>query len=303
MRTLLEACRQVRGRMPALSVLADAVRNYIFHQSGTQAGSVAFSAVLAMFPLLIVLSAAAGSFGEPGAAAGLAVRVLEFAPPVVFEALRPAVEDVLRHSNRALVVVGLLITVWAASSGTQAVRTALNRAYGVERGLPFWSARIKVIVFTVLGASATVLIFSSVVILPYVWAALDGAQEQVLWLRGGVRYGLAFVVVSVLYATMYGWLPDLPQSLRTVVPGALVGALLWVAAAAVLSYTLRHVGRLALLYGGFAGAVATLVFLYACAATLIFGAEINGVLRQRASVAAEGGRGGGRPKARRSRLG
>lgn len=45
----------------------------------------------------------------------------------------------------------------------------------------------------------------------------------------------------------------------------------------------RHVGKLALVYGGFAGAVATLVFLYACAATLIFGAEINGVLRQRAS--------------------
>jgi membrane protein len=282
MRTLLEACRRLPRRVPALSVLVDALRNYVFHQSGTQAGSVAFSAVLAMFPLLIVLSAAAGSFGAPGAAAGLATRVLEFAPPVVFEALRPAVEDVLRHSNRALVVVGLVITVWAASSGTQAVRTALNRAYGVERGLAFWSARIKVIAFTVLGASATVLVFSSVVILPYVWAALGGAQDEALWLRDGVRYTLAFVVVSILYTALYGWLPDLPQCLRTVLPGALVGALLWVAAAAVLSYTLRHVGRLALVYGGFAGAVATLVFLYACAATLIFGAEVNGVLRQRA---------------------
>jgi membrane protein len=37
-------------------------------------------------------------------------------------------------------------------------------------------------------------------------------------------------------------------------------------------------------YGGFAGAVATLVFLYVCAATLIFGAEINGVLKARAAT-------------------
>ena len=62
-------------------------------------------------------------------------------------------------------------------------------------------------------------------------------------------------------------------------PGALVGALLWLAAAATLSYTLRSAGKLALVYGGFAGLVATLVFLYVSAATLIFGAEINAVLR------------------------
>ena len=271
--------------MPGLSVVVRAVRNYIFHQSGNQAGSVAFSSVLAMFPLLMVLSAAAAFFGEPGAAAELAIRVLEFAPPVVFEALRPPIDEVLRERNRTLLVVGVVITVWTASSGTQAVRTALNRAYGVDKGMSFWGARLKVIVFTLIGASVTVLVFSSVVILPYVWDlfAATGVGGQTPWLRDGVRYGLAFVVVAALYATLYGWLPDVRQRVLTVLPGALVGAALWLMAAALLSYTLRNVGKLALVYGGFAGAVATLVFLYACAATLIFGAEINGVLREKAS--------------------
>jgi len=54
---------------------------------------------------------------------------------------------------------------------------------------------------------------------------------------------------------------------------------MWTAAAAILSYTLRNAGKLALVYGGFAGLVATLVFLYCSAVTLIFGAEINAVLR------------------------
>ena len=281
MKHLSEAWQKAQRRIPGLAVFVEALRNYIFHQSGTQAGSVAFSTVLAMFPLLIVLSAAAGSFGEPGAAAALALRVLGFAPPVVFEALRPPIEEVLRDSNRTLVVVGSVVTVWAASSGTQAVRTALNRAYGVDRGLAFWSARIKVIVFTVVGASVMMLAFSSVVILPYVSAVLRGAGEPALWLLAGARYGMAFLVVFTLYTTLYGWLPDLRQRMSTVLPGALVGSALWMLAAAALSYTLRHVGKLALVYGGFAGAVSTLVFLYACAATLIFGAEINGVLRQR----------------------
>jgi membrane protein len=69
-----------------------------------------------------------------------------------------------------------------------------------------------------------------------------------------------------------------------VLPGALVGAALWVAAAAGLSYSLHSAGKLALLYGSFAGVVATLVFLYVSASTLIFGAEINGVLRTTAAV-------------------
>jgi membrane protein len=176
----------------------------------------------------------------------------------------------------------VLATIWTASSGTQAIRTALNRAYGVEQGLPFWKARIKVTLFTVIGTVAAVLVFSSVVILPYAWALLEktvGVGADVLWLRTGVRYGLALIVLVLLYATLYGWLPDISQRLRTVLPGALVGALMWLGAAAILSYTLRSAGKLTLVYGGFAGLVATLVFLYLSAVTLIFGAEINAVLR------------------------
>jgi membrane protein len=281
-RGLLAWLRRVRDRVPGLRVLVLAVQNYIRHQSANQAGSVAFSSVLAMFPLLLFVSAAAGFIGEPGAAAALADRVMEYAPPAVAGALKPAIDEVLNQRSRALLTIGVLATIWTASSGTQAIRTALNRAYGVEQGLPFWKARIKVTLFTVIGTVAAVVVFSSVVILPYAWALLEktlGVGADALWLRTGVRYGLASIVLVMLYATLYGWLPDISQRLRTVLPGALVGALMWLGAAAILSYTLRSAGKLTLVYGGFAGLVATLVFLYLSAVTLIFGAEINAVLR------------------------
>lgn len=283
-RAALSRLRRLRDRVPGLAVATQAAVNYIRHQSANQAGSVAFSSVLAMFPLLLFVSAAAGFIGQPGAAAGLAGRIIEYAPPVVADALAPAVEEVLGQRSRALLAIGVIATIWAASSGAQAVRTALNRAYGVDRGLPFWKARIKVTLFTVIGTLAAILVFSSVVILPHLWAVLAatiGTGQETLWLRTGVRYGLAFVVLVVVYALLYGWLPDIPQRLRTVLPGALVGATMWLGAAAILSYTLRSAGKLSLVYGGFTGLVATLVFLYVSAVTLIFGAEINGVLHQR----------------------
>ena len=39
---LSAAWRRLRARLHALGVLADAMQNYIRHQSGNQAGSVAF---------------------------------------------------------------------------------------------------------------------------------------------------------------------------------------------------------------------------------------------------------------------
>jgi membrane protein len=270
---------------PGLGVMLRAIRNYVMHQSANQAGSLAFSWVLAMFPLLVLVSAGAGFIGKPGDAAALVNRVMDYAPQLVRDAMQPVLEQVLAQRNRALLAVGLVATLWTASSGMQAIRTALNRAYGIERGLPFWKARIKVTIFTVVAGAGVLAAFSSVVVMPYVWQLVEASAEtgrDALFLHYGVRYGSAFLVLAVLYAFVYGWLPDVQQRLYTVMPGALVGAALWVGAAATLSYTFRTAGKLALLYGSFAGVVATLVFLYISATTLIYGAEINGVLRERA---------------------
>jgi len=276
--------QQAAMTLPVPHIILTAVRNYILHQSANQAGSLAFSSVLAMFPLLILVSAAAGFVGQPGDAAALADRVMGYAPQVVRDAMQPVIEQVLAQRNQALLTIGVLVTLWTASSGMQAVRTALNRSYGIQRGLPFWKARIKVTVFTVIVGLGVLATFSSVIVMPYVWRLLEsnvGAGQEALWLRNSVRYGSAFVVLTALYALLYAWLPDIRQRLRTVLPGAVIGAALWVGAAATLSYTLRTAGKLALVYGSFAGVVATLVFLYISATTLIFGAELNAALRER----------------------
>jgi membrane protein len=258
------------------------------HQSANQAGSLAFSWVLSMFPLLVLVSASAGFFGQPGEAAALVARVLGYAPQVVRETLQPAVQQVLAQRNQTLLAIGVLATLWTASSGMQAIRSALNRAYGIERGLSFWKARVKVTLFTAVVGAGVLAAFSSVVVMPYVLRLLAnnaGSGLDAAWLLDAIRYALAYLVLLVLYALMYGWLPDTPQRLYTVLPGALVGAGLWTATATILSYTLRTAGKLMLLYGSFAGVVATLVFLYISATTLIFGAEINGVLREKVGSA------------------
>jgi membrane protein len=265
-------------------ILTRAVKGYLAHQSANQAGSVAFSWVLAMFPLLAMVSAAAAYVGEPGTVAELVNRVLDYVPKVVGDTLRPAIDQVLGERNRAVFALGLVGTLWASSSGMQAIRTALNRAYGVKQGLSFWRARIKVTLFTLAFSTVVFAAFASVVVMPYLLEIAqrvsNGEVAAARWLQTGVRYGAAWFALGLAYSALYGLLPDIRQSVRTVVPGALVGATLWIAIAFLLVHSLRRASNLVILYGGLAGMVATLIFLYLSAATLIFGAEINGALRE-----------------------
>ena len=280
----LKTAAAIASRIPGAMVLARAVKGYIAHQSASQAGSVAFSWVLAMFPLLAMVSAAAAYVGEPGTMSALVDRVLDYVPRVVGDTLRPAIEQVLGERNRAVLVLGLVGTLWAASSGMQAVRTALNRAYGVSQGLSFWRARIKVTLLTLVFSTVVFAAFASVVVMPYLLEIAQrvskGEVATAHWLQTGVRYGAAWIALALVYSALYGWLPDIRQSVRTVVPGALLGATLWIAIAFLLVHSFRRASNLVILYGGLAGMVATLAFLYLSAATLIFGAEFNGALRR-----------------------
>ena len=270
-------------RIPILRVLWPAFINYIFHQSANQAGHVAFSGVLAVFPFVLFLSSAATFMGEPGAAVALAHTLAGYAPPAVAEALLPAIVEALGHRSRFALTLSLVGTLWAASSGAQALRMALNRAYGVEQGLSFWKARIKVLFFTFIGTIATVLAFSTFVVMPYIWLLLDktvGLYERNMWVWNGARYAVASIVLLALYAALYAWLPDVRQRVRTVLPGAVFGVALWLGAASLLSWSLRSAAELSPVYGSFAGVIAMLIFFYISAVTIIFGAEVNGVLRR-----------------------
>src|SRR5687768_3572318 len=78
---------------PGLGVLVRATHNYVMHQCAIHAGSVAFSWVLSLFPLLILLSAMASYFGQPGDAAALIMRVTGYAPQLVQDALEPVIRQ------------------------------------------------------------------------------------------------------------------------------------------------------------------------------------------------------------------
>ena len=101
------------------------------------ASHLTLSALMALFPFLILVAAVAGFFG----AADLADQAADLLFDAVGEEIAGAVADevhrVLSGPNADVLTVSVVVMFYLASNGVEAVRAALTRAYGSESARSF----------------------------------------------------------------------------------------------------------------------------------------------------------------------
>ncbi|NQV81660.1 MAG: YihY/virulence factor BrkB family protein [Alphaproteobacteria bacterium] len=245
------------------------------------AGHMAFTAMLSFFPFLIFLTTLAGFVGEPQTAQAFVDRVFDLVPGRVNEVLRPAVDEVLATRRGGLLTFSLIGALWIASSGVEAIRHVLNRAYNVEEIRPFWRRRVESLIVVVTGGTLTLALSLSVILGPAIWSVLTStlalpasAQGAVGTIRDLVAVAILFSILAVLHAT----LPCRRQRLRDVWPGAALTALLWIALATGFSLYLSNLTDFNVTYGSLGGVVLTLVYFHASAVLFIYGAEVNAAI-------------------------
>jgi membrane protein len=250
-------------------------------------GHIAFTTFISLFPFLIFLAALAGFLGDQDTADGFIQAMFEFMPDDVAATLAPAVLEVIGSRRGGLLTFGIVTTLWFSSSGVEALRTGLNRAYGVREERPMWWLRLQSLIFVVLGA--LVILFLSLVVLlgPIVWRALGPGIEHVFeyWLAWiTMRYFVAAVLLWGALMLLHRWLPNAEQASRRVLPGVCVTVVLWLTGANLFSWYLGTVADYSIIYGSLGGVTITLVFFYLTAAIFIFGAELNAAWRRRAGL-------------------
>jgi len=287
---LTEPQRRLAGRLsrvanPWIAAIGGMIRNGGFELSG----HLAFTAFLALFPFLIFLAALFGILGDQDTAQTLVNFLFRFAPRDVAETLSGPIFEVMLAHHEDLLTIGILGTLWAASSWFEAVRLALNTAYGIEEPRALWKRRLQSLLFVVLSATVLVLASGSIVLGPLAWRFVErivsvGPGIGVLWdigryLVGGLLFG-GFLMVSHQY------LPPRRLPWRTLLPGVAVTLLFWLAVSTGLSIYLALAGNYDSTYGTLGGVVITLLFFYSAALVFIFGAELNAAYRRRAREAA-----------------
>lgn len=264
-------------------IAAAAVRNFLADDGWAIASHIALSALMALFPFLIVVTALAGFFFGSKQLADEAARILlEAWPQEVAAPIALDITGVLTATRGDVLTFGLLFALYFASSGVEGLRIGLNRAYNMKEPRSWWLLRLESIVYVLVGAVAILAFAFLVVLAPFIWAKLL-QYVPTLAPFGGIitfaRYAVAALVLVLALIIVHSWLPAGRRSLTEIAPGIVATLLLWLGAGAAFGrYLAEYAFAYVTMYAGLASAMIALVFLYVCASIFVYGAELNAAI-------------------------
>ncbi len=259
--------------------LFDFVGRIMRHDVWGMAGQTAFFLMLAIFPLLLflvsVLNQANFSLSYeslclflPANIANLVVQIGKMAPT---------------EGNWPMWSV--LMSLWAASAGVWALMRGVHRAYrqrGIERPI---RARLLSLAFTfgfavAIALSLALNVFSRNVTNYITYQLGTGSFVMETPIRRLIMLGFIFLFLTLLY-----WLtPGVGGRISKHMVGAAVAAGLWLAASALYeAYMTRYDRFSSDLYGSIGAFLGFLLWLFILCIIVLFGAEINAFLRDRAA--------------------
>jgi membrane protein len=242
----------------------------------TFASSVAFYALLSLFPfLLLVLSILGHVSADDHDRAAILGFVLQYFPRQ-FDFVTTQL-DAFRKSQTALGIGGSLVMVWAALGFFGAITSAVNYAWKVK---PFGYWKHKLVSFLML-AGAGLLMLAGLIILSARTLLLQrvfaGAPVQfpVLTIFGSffVEWMTTLIFVVVVGLLFY-FVPNAKVRFRDVWPGAIVTGVLWRLALAGFGWYVRDLSRFSV-HGSVAAVVVFLMWVYLSAVILIYGVEFT----------------------------
>ena len=264
------------------NILLDAYWRFIDDDGWAIASHIALSTLTALFPFLIFLTALAGFFGSKELADEAARLLLEAWPKQVAGPIAQEMHNVLTQTRGQLLTVSVVLALYFASSGVEALRIGLNRAYDLAEARSWWLLRLESIAYVLVGAVALLALSFLIVLGPLIWAqtlryapALDTLQHLITF----ARLGLAAVVLLIALILVHKWLPAGHRGLAMIMPGVAFSFLVSIAIGEAFgAYLAAFAGNYVSTYAGLASVMIALVFLYAMAAIFVYGGELNAAI-------------------------
>jgi len=245
-----------------------------------RAAQMSFYFFLSVFPALLILTATLDLFFD----AQWLVRdtVLErlalVAPAAIVQALA-RVMDNLGSVPGAPLTSGILIALWAASSGMVATIRGLNQAYAIEEERPWWRRRLVGLALTLVLMTLTML----AMLLIAHGVPLAGALAQhlgfgptfvLIWQIA--QWPAIFCFVLLAFSVLYHFAPHRPHGRwQWVRPGTLLAIALWLVASLGLKFYVANFGAYNVTYGSLGTVIVVQLWFFFTSVAILVGAEIN----------------------------
>lgn len=252
-----------------------------------RAAQLSYYVLLALFPALIVLTAAMGLFSVQNYMPELMSYLRTVVPEDALAMVERVLQQVAQGSGANILSLGGLGALWASSSGVTAIMEALNVVYDVkEDSRPFWRVRLTAIVLTI-GLAGFVILCLTLVLYGHtigVWiAGLVGLGEAFTWAWNVLRWPVVVGVMLLVVGIVYYVCPDIEQDWRWVSPGSAFAVAMWVVVSLGFKAYVDNFGTYNKVYGSIAGVVVLMLWLYWSGMVLLIGGEINAEIEHAAT--------------------
>jgi membrane protein len=266
-------------------VIMDAFNGFLEDDGWAIASHIALATLTSMFPFLIFLTALASIFGSKELADQAANLLLQTWPQEVAGPISKEIHNVLTEPRSGVLTLGVILALYFSSSGIEALRIGLNRAYRVKERRAWWLLRLESIAYVLIGALALLAVTFLVVLGPLIWSAVLTFGPGLVRLNAIVAffgYGITVLLMIIALVIAHKWLPAERHSFRQIAPGiALTLILSLLFAAAFGDYLSRFARNYATTYAGLASVMIALLFLYTLASIFLFGGELNAAICRR----------------------
>jgi membrane protein len=261
------------------------------HEIMTRAAAVSFYAMLALVPFLALvitvsvqlLPDVTGSTGEKGIGNMTAGQLDQLLREIFPDESYGVVHDQIVHLQDpkkrpiGLLLLGLAVTVWLASSLFVAIIDAMNRIYGVNESRSIVKIRLVAIVMTCIQAAILLGSLLAVVAWPHV-VTWFGLSEPAALLATFVQWMVVLVMVLLSFALSFYVGPDADQRWEWITPGSLLGSVIFLLSSFGFRMYVQHFSDYDKTYGSLGGVMVLLFWFWISSLVLLTSAQINKII-------------------------
>ncbi len=242
---------------------------------------LAFYLFFAMFPVIIVAAALLSVLHMSAVVPAILKYLYAMLPASVAPLVQRAISGMLSHNQDGALSIGILFTLWAASSGVVALLDGANAALEVKSSRGFIRERLLAIALSILllliaGIGLSLVVWGGPVD-SYLFSHFHpGPAMTVVWHI--IRYAVTFVLFEIMVQILYYAAPQKHTNFKWMTTGAIIAVVGIGIASALLGFYLVHFGSSYAAYGPIGAVMGVLLLLQVSGIMYMIGAEWNAAL-------------------------
>src|SRR5579859_2306096 len=241
------------------------------------AAGLSYYFVLSLFPLLVSMASLLGYVPVPHLFEGLLSLMAKLVPGDGMSLVRNILSDV-SNQHAHFLTLGLVFTIWTASSGFAATIDGLNLVHRVRETRPVWKMRPIALGLTLVAGSlllvAVGLMVEGTVLGTWFTERFD-LNPALLTTWRYFRFSIAVTFAVLAVQLLYHFGPNVKQRFRDSLFGAIVAVATWVGLSYLLGVYFRHFESFSKTYGLLGAAIGLYLWFYLSGFAILLGGEFN----------------------------